>query len=948
VATHKLSTYRSMRDFTKTQEPSGKRPVRDSRRLRFVIQKHAARRLHYDLRLELDGVFRSWAVTRGPSLNPQDKRLAVEVEDHPLDYGDFEGAIPKGQYGGGTVQLWDRGYWTPLGERSAEAQLRKGELRFRLEGKRLHGDWVIVRMKGDRYGGKRTNWLLIKRRDEHAGDEETTEALIAEDRSVASGRAMSTIAAGKGRGPRPFMLATRKSASPQAVWRSKEASRDARPSSSSTARTPRSGGARRSRGGNGGSGSRQAVPDFIPPELCKILERPPVGDGRWGHEVKFDGYRIQLRVAAGDVSLKTRKGLDWTDKFDAIATAARAFPDCLIDGEVVALDDGGAPDFAALQAALSDRKTDRLIYFAFDLLHAHGEDLRARPLSERKSLLAAFLSEHDRDASRIRYVEHFETAGDAVLESACRMNLEGVISKRLDSPYRSGRTGDWTKSKCRGGHEVVIGGWTHEAGRLRSLLVGVHRGGNLIYVGRVGTGFGRDKVRRLTPRLKALTSERNPFTGETAPRKGVDVRWVKPSLVAEIEFAGWTGGGQVRQAAFKGLREDKPAREVEAEMPAEPGETELAEPKTMRRGRRTKSAASSPASRRAAKSRAHGSGSRPRAADKPGKTGPDAAVVMGVPVSKPDKELWPRSEDSAPVTKLALARYYEAVGERLMLHLKGRPCSIIRAPDGINGERFFQRHAMKGTSNLITLKKVAGDPTPYVQIDRIEALAALAQTAAVELHPWNCEPDQPNVPGRLVFDLDPSPEVAFEDVIAAAKEMKERLEALGLVTFCKTTGGKGLHVVTPLAQPRKGSLRWPEVKAFAQAVCAQMAEDSPDRYVLNMSKKQRVGRIFLDYLRNDRMSTAVAPLSPRARDGAPVSMPLTWSQVKGGLDPMRYTLWTAPALMAKSTAWQEYCDSERQLEPAVRKIVKTAEARSTRSTRGPGRRRDSDHAHSAS
>ena len=391
------------------------------------------------------------------------------------------------------------------------------------------------------------------------------------------------------------------------------------------------------------------------------------------------------------------------------------------------------------------------------------------------------------------------------------MNLEGIISKRLDSPYVSGRTGDWMKTKCRAGHEVVIGGWTHQAGNLRSLLVGVHRAGHLAYVGRVGTGFGRDKVKRLAPRLKALTTERSPFTGENAPRKDADVRWVKPSLVAEIEFAGWTGGGQVRQAAFKGLRDDKPAREVETETAAKPETAELAEPQRGA-GRRTSSAVSSGVSRSAFRSRAaRGGHAQRRAADKEAnasdQTASGASVVMGVPISKPDKELWPRSGDSAPVTKLELARYYEAVGERLMLHIKGRPCSIIRAPDGINGERFFQRHAMRGTSNLITLKKVPGDRKPYVQIDRIEALAALAQIAAVELHPWNCQPDQPDIPGRLVFDLDPSPDVDFDEVIAAAKEMKERLETLGLVTFCKTTGGKGLHVVTPLAQPRKGSLR---------------------------------------------------------------------------------------------------------------------------------------------
>jgi bifunctional non-homologous end joining protein LigD len=849
VATRKLSTYRRKRDFTQTAEPSGDLPVKPSQRLRFVIQKHAARRLHYDLRLELDGVFKSWAVTRGPSLTPQDKRLAVEVEDHPLDYGDFEGTIPKGQYGGGTVQLWDRGYWQPLGALSAEEQLRKGELKFAVAGERLQGSWVLVRMKHDRTGGKRTNWLLIKHRDEFVRDAKATQKMLDEDASVASGRAMSDIAAGKGRAPQPFMLGTRKLARADATWNSKE------------------------------SGAASPVPDFIEPELAKLVERPPDGD-EWAHEAKLDGYRMQLRVAAHEATLKTRKGLDWTEKFQPLAAAAAKLPDCIIDSEVCALDPNGAPDFGALQAALSEGDVDDLVLFAFDLLYLEGSDLRKQPLHERKAQLKKLLASHRFGAkSRIRYVDHFAAPAADVLESACKMGLEGILSKRIDAPYRGGRGGDWTKAKCRAGHEVVIGGWTRQAGQLRSLLVGVYDGKHLVPVGRVGTGFSREKARELVQRLEPLASPDSPFTGPNAPRKGADVQWVKPQLVAEIEFAGWTGSGNIRQAAFKGLRADKPAREVVAERPARAEETQVKQPNV------------------------------------------PSDVVMTVPISKPDKALWQDANDGKPVTKLDLAHYFESVGEWLLPHIAGRPCSIIRAPDGIGGQRFFQRHAMKGTSKLLTLTRVAGDREPYLQVDRIEGLAALAQSAAAELHPWNCEPGQPEVPGRLVFDLDPSTEVGFDAVIAAARELKDRLEALGLVAFCKTTGGKGLHVVTPLAPGKRSKVHWPEAKAFAQAVCAQMAEDSPDRYVLNMAKKQRTGRIFLDYLRNDRTATAVAPLSPRLREGAPVSMPINWSQVKAGLDPMRYTVRTAPALIRKSTAWKEYCDCLQPLEPAIRKLV---------------------------
>jgi bifunctional non-homologous end joining protein LigD len=884
-----LKSYQTKRDFSKTAEPSGEQTIAASPRLRFVVQKHAARQLHYDLRLEWDGVFKSWAVARGPSNDPADKRLAVEVEDHPLDYGDFEGTIPQGEYGGGAVLLWDRGYWTPQGIKSTADAFKAGDLKFELEGSKLHGSWVLVRMRGDKFAGKRTNWLLIKHRDA-ASKTGGSEALLNEDRSVASGRTLQQIADGVGKPPKPFMLGTTSPGKADAVWLGKSPEDAAKPPGAKAAHA-KSAGAKPARAK---AVAVRAMPKFVEPQLAKLVDRPPDQAG-WAHEVKFDGYRAQIRIEKGRAVVRTRKGLDWTERFAGIAKDAAELPDCIIDSEIVALDEHQLPNFAALQAALSADRTGELVCYAFDLLFYAKEDLRTLPLSERKARLERLLNTLGA-SSRIRYVAHLQSNAEAVLASACKMGLEGIVSKKLSSPYFSGRADTWTKAKCRAGQEVVLGGWTTEGGTVRSLLAGVNRDGHLVYVGRIGTGFGREVVKSLLPKLQKLTREKSPFSGANAPPKEKNVRWLKPTLLAEIEFEGWTGSGMIRQAAFKGLREDKDADDVVTESPAAqlPASAEASSPKRVR-------------------------ASAMRARIAPAVAGPIA--VFGVTISHPDKALWPDAGDGKPVSKLNLAHYYEQVGEWMLPHLAGRPCSLVRAPNGIGGEQFFQRHAMPGMSELFDFVKVRGDKAAYVQIDRVEALAAAAQFGALELHPWNCAKNNPEVAGRLVFDLDPAPDVAFDAVIAAANDIRERLEKLGLVCYCKTTGGKGLHVVTPLLEGKK-AVAWAVAKNFAHLICAQMAHDSPTRYLDNMAKAKRSGRIFLDYLRNDRTATAVAVLSPRAREGATVSMPLEWKDLKKGLDPKSFTVRSAPQRLSKTKPWKSYAEGARSLTDAIKRATR--------------------------
>jgi len=824
-----LETYRRKRDFRATPEPPGKKSARKTKALSFVVQKHAARRLHYDFRLEMGGVLASWAVPKGPSTDPAERRLAVQVEDHPIEYGEFEGVIPAGQYGAGRVIVWDRGTWQP--EKNPIEGLRRGRLKFRLYGEKLQGGWNLVRMNG-RSAAK--NWLLIKERDDDAAAEDIETAQPA---SVKSGRTIEEIGA----------------------RRSAEKTEAARPMGKKNAP------ARRAR--------QAALADFYPPELATLVDRVPSGD-EWLHEIKFDGYRILARIDRGRVKLLTREAHDWTARFKSSAAALAKLParQAFLDGEIAALRDDGSSDFQLLQNSMRAGAPAKIVYFIFDLLYLDGEDLRAAPLRERKQALQTLL---ENAPENLRFSEHWIGRGAELFEKAGAAGLEGIISKRIDRPYRAGRGRDWLKIKCVQSQEFVIAGFTDPAGaraHFGALLLGVYGDdGKLRYAGRVGTGFSETSLRDLRGRMDRLTAAISPFSGELARRQSRGVHWIEPVLVCEVAFTGWTEDKLLRHPSFKGLREDKPAPAIRREK-----ETPLAQ-----------AAKRAPA---------------------------DRIEIAGIELTHPERVLYPEQG----ITKLDLARYYENIAARMLPHVAERPLTLLRCPEGYGAACFYQRHSKEKLDPAIRAVRVREKKSgaAYLAVDSLAGLIALAQMGVLEIHTWQARAPDIERPDQLIFDLDPDPALGWPALKDAALDLRKRLSAAGLNPFVKTTGGKGIHLVVPL-RPKQD---WTFVKAFARAVAQSAAGDAPDHYTATMSKTRRKGKIFIDYLRNARTASAVCVYSSRARAGAPVSMPLRWDDLK--TDPREmFNIENAPGRAARRRRdpWADFERARTPLEAAMLK-----------------------------
>ena len=915
----KLDTYRKKRQFDRTPEPSGAAPMRRAgnragsenaggQGLSYVIQEHHARRLHYDFRLELDGTLHSWAVPKGPSLDPAVKRLAVHVEDHPLEYGSFEGEIPEGNYGAGTVIVWDRGIWEPVGGvNEARKAYEAGRLKFRLDGAKLHGGWALVR-SGMRGSGDKEQWLLIKERDEEARSEGEFDVIAERPGSVLADRsaerakprrrggAEADALDSSGKGRRTSSKTTAKAeGAVKGTARKIVVPAKARQAGVAGTKRPdivatRSGESLRVLAAKPEiEGAVKApLPETLKPQLATLVDSAPHGDD-WSYEIKFDGYRALVRIDRGDarsVRTFTRNGLDWTEKFAKQSDAVSKLDvrTAWLDGEATVLDSRGVPSFQALQNAFDANRPQEIVFFLFDLPYLNGYDLRKVPLVQRRALLRALMEKVEQDT--IRFSEDFALNVDDLLHSACEMGLEGIVGKRRDSHYTSMRSGAWVKLRCRRRQEFVIGGYTEPSGSrtgFGALLLGVYDDeGRLRYAGRVGTGFDTQTLQAIKKELDARETKCMPFAEIPRERSRTPIHWVKPQLVAECEFSEWTGDEVVRQASFISLRRDKPAREIVKESP------------------RTEDDVNHQASETAETSRRNTGGSARKKAG--------SETVAGVRISHPDRVI----DKSTGIRKIDLAHYFESVAPWMLPHLKDRPVALVRAPEGIDGELFFQKHTSRLQIPHVSQHEGLdpGHP-PLLTIDNLQALIGVAQMGTIELHTWNAVAASLEKPDRIVFDLDPDPELAWDRMIEAALLTRSLLEELGLRAWCKTSGGKGLHVVVPLAR----QAGWEEVKGFAQAAVQHMASTLPERFSAKMGAQNRKGKIFVDYLRNNRGSSTVAAYSPRARPGMGVSVPLSWDEVEQTTGGAQWSVANAHERLdaLREDPWAEYARTKQRI-----------------------------------
>ncbi|PMS17189.1 DNA ligase D [Trinickia dabaoshanensis] len=911
----KLETYRKKRRFEETPEPSGGARTRKAASARaepalsYLIQEHHARRLHYDFRLELDGTLKSWAVPKGPCLDPSVKRLAVHVEDHPLEYGTFEGEIPPGNYGAGTVIVWDRGTWEPAG---GVAQARKayagGRLKFTLHGKKLHGGWALVR-SGMRGSGDKEQWLLIKERDDEARPQADYDVIAEQPGSaLANGTAQAAQSRKAGRRTAGGKAVARAMPIPAKAAKAAHAgeSHASRPDIVATRTTQSLRELAASPAIEGAVKAR--LPQSLKPQLATLVDDVPHGDD-WSYEIKFDGYRTLARIDHGEskrpVRIYTRSGLDWTDKFkrQAQAFGALDIDTAWIDGEAVVLDEHGVPSFQALQNAFDANRPQDIVIFAFDLPYLNGYDLRDVPLVQRRALLRALLEKVDDDT--LRFSEDFALDAHSLLNSACEMALEGIVGKRMDSRYTSSRSGAWIKLRCRRRQEFVIGGYSEPSGSrtgFGALLLGVYDAqGKLHYAGRVGTGFDTATLRSIKQELDARETARSPFAEPPSERSRTKVHWVRPELVAECNFAEWTSERIVRQASFISLRRDKPAREIGREKPVE---ADAASGDTAGAAKGTKAT-------KAAK---------PAKTDDPTmKTQRDGAplkegdIVAGVRISHPARTI----DKTIGFAKRDLIRYFEAVAPWLLPHVKDRPVALVRAPEGIDGELFFQKHANRLSIPFVTSHEGLDPGHPsLITLDSAQALIGAAQMGTVELHTWNAVASNIEKPDRVIFDLDPDPALGWDRMIEAAQLTRDLLTELGLQSWCKTSGGKGLHVVVPLAR----HAGWDDVKAFAQAAAQHMAATLPDRFSAKMGAQNRRGRIFVDYLRNNRGSSTVAAFSPRARPSMGVSVPITWDELPETTGGAQWTVENVHERLdaLRADPWADYAAAKQRITRDMR------------------------------